>query len=146
MKKNSILHEIKTLNMQIIKKISKENGVEERRGKRLPSPTQMQILGYIFEHKNEEIYQKDLENIFNLSRTTVSGVLRTMEKNKLIDRVTDTVDTRTKKIILNKKAKEIFESHNEYLTNLEKKMMSNISESELATFYTVIEKMKNNLF
>ena len=74
-----------------------------------PTPTQMQIMDYFLDNNKKEIFQKDLEDILHLRRATVSGVLQTMEKNKLIQRVTDEEDTRIKKIILNKKAKKIFE-------------------------------------
>ncbi len=49
------------------------------------TPTQMQIIKYILKHPKENTHQKDLENILSLRRTTVSGVLKTMEKNNLIE-------------------------------------------------------------
>ena len=46
-----------------------------------PSATQMIIMNYILNHQNEDIYQKDLEEVLHLRRATVSGVLQTMEKH-----------------------------------------------------------------
>lgn len=110
-----------------------------------PTPTQMQIMEYILEHPNENIYQKDLEDILNLRRATVSGVLQTMEKNNLIERIIDTNDSRVKKIILNPETKKIFEAHEEKMEEIEKNIINDISEEEIFQFLSVIKKMQNNL-
>ncbi len=142
MEKFNILKEIKSLDILILKKMQFEDKTE---GERIPTPTQMQILEYILKHENEDIYQKDLENIFHLSRATVSSVLQTMEKYCLIDRVIDNTDTRTKKIILNKKTKEIFENHRKNFENLENKIVKDIKQEDLETFHKVLQKMKENI-
>lgn len=142
MEKINILKEIKALDILILKKMQFEDGTA---GKRPPTPTQMQILEYILKHEEEEIYQKDLESIFHLSRATVSSVLQTMEKYSLIDRVIDNADTRTKKINLNKRTKEIFENHKRNFQNLENKIVKDISDEDLEVFYKVLKKMKTNI-
>lgn len=110
-----------------------------------PTPTQMQIVKYILEHPNENIYQRDLENILNLRRATVSGVLQTMEKNRLIERVIDTNDSRIKKIILNSEAKKIFIAHEKKMEEIEKFVIHDISEEEILDFLKIINKMQDNL-
>ena len=87
----------------------------------------MQILEYMFKHQDQEIYQKDLEKVLNLRRATVSGVLKTMEKNNLIERIIDSNDTRTKKIVLSNNAQKVFESSKEKIESLEKKCISGIN-------------------
>ena len=52
-----------------------------------PSIAQMQIIKYILKHDGKTIYQRDLEEVFNLRRATISGILKTMEKNNVIIRV-----------------------------------------------------------
>lgn len=110
-----------------------------------PTPTQMQIIEYILRHPNENVYQKDLENILNLRRATVSGVLQTMEKNHLIERVIDTEDSRVKKIILNEHAKKMFESHEKKIEEIESIVIKGLNEEELLQFLRVIKKMQDNL-
>ena len=68
-----------------------------------------------------------------------------MEKNTLITRVTDSNDTRTKKIILSERAKEIFKKNKKKFEEIEKIISKDISEEELDTFFCVINKMKKNL-
>lgn len=142
MEELNILKEIKALDVLILKKMQFEDNAE---GRKIPTPTQMHILEYILKHENEEIYQKDLESIFHLSRATVSSVLQTMEKYSLIDRVIDNTDTRTKKIILNKETKEFFELHKKNFEELGNRMVKDISKEDLEIFYKVLQKMKENI-
>lgn len=142
MRNDNILFQIKTLEKMIARYFLKQIEIEKLSK---PTPTQMQIMDYFLDNNKKEIFQKDLEDILHLRRATVSGVLQTMEKNKLIQRVTDEEDTRIKKIILNKKAKKIFEKNEEKMKELEKIVKEGISEKELEIFSNVIQKMKNNI-
>lgn len=147
MRYNSILFQIKTLDKVIFRKLFSEVELDKEKLCRFqkPTPTQMEIIHYILENSDKDIFQKDLENVLNLRRATVSGVLQTMEKNNLIERVTDTEDTRTKKIILNKKTKEIFLRNKEKMDAIENIMIKGISKSDLENFTKVIEIMKSNI-
>lgn len=142
MKENSILSQIKSLEKLIVRNIT---GIGIQNIEAIPTPTQMQIIKYILENNDKEVYQRDLEKVLNLRRATVSGVLQTMEKNNLIKRVTDTNDTRTKRIILNEETKNIFFTYRKKVSELELKITSGISKDELKIFSSVIDKMKENV-
>jgi DNA-binding MarR family transcriptional regulator len=139
--KNSVIYQIKKLNQAIFKTTFKNK--YDR--KTIPTPTQMHIIHYICKHQDETIYQKDLEKLLNLSRATVSEVLKTMEKNDLIERISDDKDTRTKKIILKDKTHKIFLEVKELMSHTEKTMTKNISQEELETFFEITQKMYDNL-
>ena len=143
MEKN-ILYQIKTLDKMILRVFMQERlDIKDFKLKIKPTRTQFTILSYLIEHCNEDIYQKDLEDILNLRRATVSGVLQTMEKNTLITRVTDSNDTRTKKIILSERAKEIFKKNKKKFEEIEKIIAVADTNSELADkFYNEIQKLK----
>ncbi len=93
MKNRRVLYQIKSLEKSLLRH-NKDKSIKDKE----ITPTQMEILIYIFKNEDKDIYQKDLENVLNLRRATVSGVLQTMEKNHLITRVTDIEDTRAKKL------------------------------------------------
>lgn len=145
MKEDRILYQIKSLEKVILRALVQENGNVEENKCNLLTPTQMQIMGYILEHSNEEIFQKDLENVLNLRRATVSGVLQTMEKNELIKRVGDINDARVKKIILNPKAESIFKNKEKKIEELENIVVMGIDEKDLEIFSSVLKKMKENI-
>lgn len=110
-----------------------------------PSATQMIIMNYILNHQNEDIYQKDLEEALHLRRATVSGVLQTMEKHELIERVLCDNDVRCKKIILKEKAKKMFDMKRMEFYKMEEVIKKGLSEEEIEIFCHIIESMQNNI-
>lgn len=148
MNNDNVLYQIKSLYEIIIRNIIRNNNnihSDLITKNHLPTPTQLQIVRYIINNKNNDIYQKDLEKILNLRRATVSGVLKTMEKNNLIKRVSSDIDSRTKKIILTDNTKKIFKNSKEQLNLLDKKLTNNIKKKDLETFLKVINTMITNL-
>ena len=139
---NIVLFKIKELDKKIVRTILKENS--DINISPLTS-TQIQILKYMIEHQNEDVYQKDLENVLNLRRATVSGVLQTMEKNNLIKREIYENDVRVKKIILNEKTKSIFLKNKQKIDEIEKNIIKNISKKDLDKFTQIIDKLITNL-
>ena len=129
MKKCNVLYQVKILERLVARKFLKDEKIEiEDIPKKIPSPAQIEMIDYILEHREEEIYQKDLEKIFNLRRSTISGILQTMEKNGLIERITDANDTRTEKIVLNQKAKKIFNMNQKKIEEITEVVTKDISD------------------
>lgn len=145
MEEKSILFEIKTLEQLILREILPKNTNKRLNMKKAPSPTGMRIIDHLINNENKKIYQKDLEQILNLRRATISEVLITLEKNGMIERVTGEHDTRTKEIKLSKQTKKLFNENKEKLLNLENILTKNITKDDLTTFIKVIEKMKENI-
>ncbi len=145
-----VLYQIKTLDKLIFRALMGDVGFDEKRIEEIKknkviTPTQMYIISYILKSPEGEVEQKDLEKVLNLRRATVSGVLHTMEKNDLIVRITNELDTRKKKIRLNPKAEEIFCENRKNFEKLEKIVRKDIEEEDLEVFFRVVEKMKQNI-
>ena len=137
---SNILFEIKRIEHLAMQNLMKGKDLEKH-----PSPTQMRIMQYMMEHKNKDIYQKDLENHLNMSRATISNVLDTMEKNDIIERIYDEVDTRTKKVKITKKIFDLFDETKKEIKTIENKMINNIPNEEMEIFKKVLNQMENNL-
>ena len=146
-RENRVLYQIKSLEKMIVRYFCHDIEEKIRTEQIVPplTPTQMEIIEYIKEHKQQETNQKDLEEILNLRRATVSGVLQTMEKNGLLERVTHLEDARAKKIILNPKAEEVFSLGEKKVEELEKIITKGISKEDILTFSKILNQMKNNL-
>ncbi len=141
-----VLYQIKTLEKMIVRSFIKDKEINDSNKQYLcPTPTQMQIIEYILEHGEQDIYQKDLEEVLKLRRATVSGVLQTMEKYGLVERITNTNDSRAKKIILNENAKKLYKIYEKKLSELEEIITKDITKNDLKIFSKVIEKMKYNI-
>lgn len=144
MKKYRVLYDIKSLETLIVRTFISDGMVKKEKIKNFPTPTQMHIIEYILDAKGD-VYQKDLENVLNLRRATVSGVLQTMEKNNLIKRVFSDADARVKKVVLNPETQQLFLQHKYKMEETERLVIKNISEDELKTFSHVLEMMKHNI-
>lgn len=148
MNENRVLYRIKNLEKLVARSLIGNCNLEAlecRRIKNDPTPTQLQIIEYMISNCQENIYQKDLEDILNLRRATVSGVLQTMEKNGLLERVINSEDARAKRIILNEKARRIFLDKEKKIKDLEMVITKDIPNSDLEIFSRVLDKMQDNL-
>lgn len=140
-----IINKIKSLDKIIFRNLTLSKNVEENIEKiGMPTPTQIQIIMCLLK-ENGSSYQKDLEEKLNLKRATVSGVLKTMERNGLIKREICNDDTRLKKIYLNQKAIDIYEENKKRIFEIENEIVKGIPKEELETFFKVINQMKLNL-
>ena len=136
----SIGFEIKEINDLIIKKITREAHLENRC---VISPTQVKIVCFL--EKNDKVYQRDIEDYLKSKRSTVSGILDTMEKNNLIKRISDSKDLRLKQIVLTEYAIDKISSIKSKLNQINKNLGKDISKSDLDVFFKVTEQIKNNI-
>lgn len=135
----SVLYKIKDLDLRILRMFQNDgNKLCDRL-----TPSQIRIITYLFE--NKVVYQKDIEKSLNLSRATISGILSTMEKNNIISRCVSERDLRSKEIVLNEDIKKIFDSKKVIIQNLENIIISGISKKDIDVFFSVIDKMNNNI-
>ncbi len=58
------------------------------------------IIRFLYEHEEEEVYQRDIEAEFSIARSTATGILKLMEKKGYIRRVSVERDARLKKLEL----------------------------------------------
>lgn len=142
MKENDTLFELKKLLQLIINEV--EFNIDEESKKKTLSPTQIRIITYIVEHDNS-VLQKELENVLGISRATVSDVIKTMEKNNLIEKIPSDVDFRTNRIILKDSALKRLEEVKLTFDKISNKMYKNISNDELILFNSILNKMIVNL-
>lgn len=135
----SVGKEIKDIDNLIFRKLIKDNP-----NHKCISPVQLSIMKYLMEH-NSPIYQKDMECELHLRKSTISGILDTMEKNKMIVRKTSSTDTRKKEITL---TDLVYSKANELkirMQEFDKMLIKGISKDNLDIFYMVTEQIKNNL-
>lgn len=130
---NILSHKIK----RRIGKVALEYGI---------SGMQAKILGYIYNNSsNRDIFQKTIEEEFDIRRSSVTSVLTLMEKNELIKRVSVSEDARLKKIILTDKGIEVNKLVYKEITKIEEIISNTLSEDELNTFICNLDKLNKNI-
>lgn len=103
------------------------------------------ILKYLYENKDCDIYQKDIEKHCSIGRSTVTNILQLMEKKGLIRRESVPCDARLKKVILTEKGAEGHEKIESKITEQNERMVQGISKEDLETFINVAQKLRKNL-
>lgn len=111
-------------------------------------PTQVQywFLNYIYEKvDHQDVFQKDLEAVFKIRRSTATSILKLMERNGYITRSSVDYDARLKKISLTSKGFMFCDEHDDRINNLEAQVTQGFSEEELMTLFILLDKIKNNI-
>lgn len=102
-------------------------------------------VGYFYNNRHRDVFQKDFEQEFEIRRSTASNILSLMEKNGLIVRESVPYDARLKKITLTEKAVEIQAVVNKSFDKLESTIKKDITDEELTVFFSVLDKVCSNL-
>ena len=142
-KEKSLLFSIKDLENEIKKNLLKEES--KNNDSYHLSGTQHRIMKYLINHKDEDVHQNVFEKELNLTRSTISGVLQTMEKHQIIERKKSKLDTRTKTISLSNKSEEKYIEGKNKLIKLEKKARKNLTQSEINDFIRIINIIKESI-
>lgn len=92
------------------------------------------ILGYLYHHQEQPVYQRDLEKEFRISRATATNTLQVMEREGLIVRKALDRDARLKRIQLTEEAYQghrRIEAHMEMMDNCITKGMTKEEVAQL---------------
>lgn len=103
------------------------------------------LLRYLYENQERDVFQRDIEKAFSISRSSVTVTLQLMEKNGLIRRESVAQDARLKRIVLTQKAKDLHRQIEADILAFESNLARGISEEEQEVFLRVAKKMQENL-
>lgn len=140
--RESVGMEVRTLNNTIFRTLL---AYEASRGVDEVTVMHGWIIGFIYEHEARDIFQKDIEEQFSIAKSTVTGILKLMEKKGYLTRESVDWDARLKKLVLTDKGRKLHEGTVKNLVRLEKNIRKNIDAKELEIFFKCIRQMKSNL-
>ncbi len=103
------------------------------------------IICYLANHECRDIFQKDIEKEFDITRSTASKVIDLMEQKGLVERQTVPHDARLRKLVLTDKSRQLVNLISEDKDNLEKTLTKGFSEEEKAALAEYIYRMRKNL-
>ena len=101
-----------------------------------------QICGYLYCNSDKPIYQKDLEKVFSLRRSSASAQLKKMEEKGLITREGIPEDKRLKEIKLTPLAEKEVEKTIEDIKNIEAVISGGITEDEAEALLKTLKKIR----
>ena len=108
------------------------------------SGANMFIMRYLYENRDREVYQKELEEQMNVRRSTISKVLQIMEKKGLIRREQAEHDARVKRITLSVQSQHNMEMFWENIEQMQRRLTGGFTDEELEQFLYLISKEKKN--
>ncbi len=103
------------------------------------------ILGYLYENRGHDVFQKDVEAAFSIGRSSVTNIVSLMEKKGYLRRESVDQDARLKKLILTPAGKDLHLRTVSVIDILDKRTKEGIDPWQLQVFFDVIEKLKANL-
>lgn len=115
---------------------------EREEGERFGTGMHGWLVGFLYENRDKDIYQRDLQQYFSVRRSTMTGILQAMEKEGMITRKPVDWDARLKKIELTDKAVQRQQKMHENIEAIEAQLSSGLTAEEQETFIQLCEKIR----
>lgn len=106
---------------------------------------QGRVIGYIYDHQDEGIIQKDLADVFHKRGATITSMLKGLEKNEYIERRILSDNERQKNLYVLPKGEKLINDFNEVFSDLENKITSCLTEEELKTLEKLLSKINQSI-
>ena len=108
--------------------------------------TQGQVLRYIFIRSQcQELYQRDIEDVFDIRRSTATGILQLLEKKGYIKRISVPTDARLKKIVITTKAQELRDQVVCETERIDQLLKKGLSKDEIDFYIRISDRICNNI-
>lgn len=102
------------------------------------------VIGYLSNHADKDVYQKDIEEAFGIRRSTVTGTLKLMEKSGYLERHSVPQDARLKKLVLTQKGMDRHQRFIQAVSQVDQEVMNGLTEIEKETLMTLLQKIRSN--
>ena len=118
---------------------SRQNGVED--------VTAMHgwILAYLYRERDREVFQRDIEHAFSITRSTVTNILQLMEKKGYIRRMSVPQDARLKRLILTEAGARAHRQVMLSLRQTDQYVSGLLTEEESAELLRLLNKLRAGL-
>ena len=137
-----VAHELKIV-------INKVNRCAEasmpRELKRMVTEKQGRVLGFLYHNRGRDVFQRDVEAEFSITRATASKMLSSMEQNGLITRSGVAGDARLKKLALTEKSAACIEKIQPGMRQFESMLTRDMTEEEQETLIRLLRKIQKNV-
>ncbi len=133
--------EIRTLSNLIRRKINQMVTEEEE----TLTAHQVWVLDFLVHNEGNDIAQKDIEKKFSIRRSTASHMLKLMENNGYIRRISVPEDARVKQIVLTDKGQEAHERMKDRLRRFETMLQAGMTTEELQEFLHMMKRFQQNI-
>lgn len=103
------------------------------------------ILQFLIENRDRVIYQKDIEQLFSIKRSTANQMLRTLEMRGYIQRMTSAEDARRNTLAVTAAGIDAYDRLAQDLYRVMLKLHGDIPQEELLQFQKTLRKLWSNI-
>lgn len=103
------------------------------------------VISYLAEHDGQDVFQRDLEMHFDITRSTASKVINLMVQKGLVRRECVPQDARLKKLVLTQKAREVSAMMAADRDAVEARLTRGFTLEETDLLYSFLLRMKQNM-
>lgn len=109
------------------------------------TPMHSMILGYLHQNAGHDVYQKDIEFQFDITRSTVTSILKLMEHKGYIRREGVAHDARLKKIVATPLGKDIHRRVESSISQAEELIDSAVTPEEHEELLFLLKKVRDRI-
>lgn len=103
------------------------------------------IMRFMMERDGMDIYQRDIEEEFKISRATASNTLSVMERKGFLRRLPVEHDARLKKLVLTEQARSLHERAERDMKQMEECLIQGMSAEEISQLKNALDRILLNL-
>ncbi len=105
----------------------------------------MWIIAYLAKHDGSDVFQKDLEKQFGITRSTASKGISLMVSKGLIERQSIPEDARMKKLVLTDRSWEILRMVDAELQAMEDALTAGFTAEEIDQIFCYLYRLQENI-
>ena len=118
---------------------ARANGVDD------VTPMHGWIMGYLYSRRDVDVFQRDIERDFSITRSTVTNILQLMEKKGYIERQSVPQDARLKRLVLTDKGAQVHEKTMLSFHQTEDFVAGLLTEAERDELLRLLVKLREGL-
>ena len=106
------------------------------------------VLAYIYEVTKfgKDVFQKDLENFFVTSKSSMSNLLQSLETKGLIIRKSlENGDSRKKEILITEEGKKVSNLTGKFFDEVEEILLSSLNKEEKEELFKILSKFNERM-
>lgn len=111
------------------------------------TPQQARIVGFVgwAQERGQPIYQKDIEERFELTGPSVTSLLQGLERKDFITRRADPTDERRKQVIVLAQGLKLQEEFNEVFRLLDERLVHGLTTAQQELLRDMLEQLAHNV-
>ena len=133
------LRRVDNLIFRRLNQFSRANGVEQT------TPMHGWIIEYLYRHRDEPVFQRDIEREFSITRSTVTNILQLMERKGYIQRQSVPQDARLKQLVLTEEGVRFHENTILSFHQTDDYVAGLLTEEENAELLRLLNKLRDAL-